>query len=89
MGYFRRHKLSDYTTDECREEMEQLEYDVTGCDDVQEIPRIMERWACFRELLARHEKENKSPLDQSKCSECGGWGMPTRCRTCGTTTLGV
>lgn len=65
MGFFRRYKLSDYTADECREEMDQLVYEVTGCDNQKRIEKMMEEWACFRELLARHEKQNKSPLDQS------------------------
>ena len=66
MGFFRRHKLSDYTADECREEMEQLVYEITGCDNLKRIEEYMEQWACFRELLARHEKQNQSPLDKSK-----------------------
>ena len=63
MGFFRRHKLTDYTADECRACMLQLEYDVTGEDSPKRIRKIMEEWACLRELLARHEKQNKSPLD--------------------------
>ena len=30
----------------------------------EEASKLMEEWACFRELLARHEKDNKSPLDK-------------------------
>jgi hypothetical protein len=64
MGFFRRYKLSDHTAAQCKEEMEQLEYDVSGADKPKTIRRIMEDWACFRELLARHEKKNKSKLDK-------------------------
>ena len=63
MGFFRRYKLTDYTADECRDQLEQLEYDVTGADKLKDIKRIMEEWGCYRELLARHEKKNESPLD--------------------------
>lgn len=66
MGYFRRYKLTDYTADECRKEMEQLEGEVLWgsdiCDQASLTP-VLEKWACFRELLARHEKQNQSPLD--------------------------
>ena len=64
MGFFRRYKLSDYTAAECKDEMLQLEYDVSGASTPKRIRRIMEDWACLRELLARHEKANKSPLDK-------------------------
>ena len=63
MGFFRRFKLSVYTAEECREQLEQLEYDVTGAEPPN-VERIMDEWACFRELLARHENQNKSPLDE-------------------------
>lgn len=63
MGFFRRYKLSDYTADECREEMEQLVYDITGCEDFKRIDKMMTEWGCYRELLARHEGKNKSQLD--------------------------
>lgn len=64
MGFFRRYKLKDYTAKECREQLEQLEYDITGADKAKDIKRIMEKWGCFRELLARHEGKNKSILDE-------------------------
>lgn len=64
MGFFRRYELSDYTVAECKDEMSQLEYDVSGADKTQTIRRIMDQWACFRELLARHEEKNKSKLDK-------------------------
>lgn len=64
MGYFRRFKLTDYSAKECKKQLSQLEYDVTGADNPKEIRRIMDEWACFRELLARHENQNKSQLDQ-------------------------
>lgn len=55
--------MTDYTARECREQMKQLEYDVTGEGDPKKIPKIMEEWACFRELLARHKGKNQSQLD--------------------------
>jgi len=61
MGFFRRYKLTDYTAAECREMLEQLEYDVTGEDDPARIRCIMTEWGCVRELLARHQKKNQSP----------------------------
>jgi hypothetical protein len=64
MGYFRRFKLSDYTAKECKKQLEQLEWDITGSDNPDEIRRIMDEWACYRELLARHEDQNKSKLDK-------------------------
>lgn len=59
MGFFRRYKLSDYTADECREKMEQLMCDIWSASDYESIEKLMEQWACFRELLARHEKRAK------------------------------
>jgi len=64
MGFFRRHKLSDYTADECREELARLQGVIKrdvhlGIRGV----KLLEEWACFRELLARHEGKNKSQLD--------------------------
>ena len=64
MGFFRRYKLSDYTIAECKEEMSQLAYDASGANSYEQMESYMEQWACFRELLARHEKANKSPLDK-------------------------
>jgi len=64
MGYFRRFKLTDHTAKECKKHLAQLEYDVTGENDPKQIRRIMDEWACFRELLARHENNNKSQLDE-------------------------
>lgn len=68
MGFFRRFKLTDYTADECRQEMKKRELAALWASDVSAEPdmaKVMEEWACFRELLARHEKENKSPLDKT------------------------
>lgn len=64
MGYFRRHKLTDYTADECRKELKKIELHIF--EDAEHLidREILERWACFRELLARHEKNNQSPLDK-------------------------
>lgn len=64
MGFFRRYKLTDFTARECKAAMLQLEYDVAGEDSPKRIRKIMEEWACFRELLARHEGKNKSKLDK-------------------------
>jgi len=70
MGFFRCYKLSDYTADECRAEMDQLLWRVFNNSDhdgentsAEGVERLMEEWACFRELLARHEGKNKSQLD--------------------------
>jgi len=71
MGYFRRHKLSDYTADECRKKMAKCMLDLqmtmdegyVWSVDEKEAERHMEEWACYRELLARHEGKNKSQLD--------------------------
>ena len=68
MGFFRRYKLTDYTLEECYEAMKQLEYDVIGEDSPKRIRTIMEEWACFRELFARHEKENQSQLDTKQAT---------------------
>ncbi len=65
MGFFRRYKLSDYTADQCRVEMGMREQYLGVVNTGQkEAAKLMEEWACFRELLARHEKKNKSPLDE-------------------------
>lgn len=74
MGFFRRFKLTDHTADECRQRLEVLlvairygprlterEEDYTDEDTIE----LMEEWACFRELLARHEKNNQSSLDKN------------------------
>jgi len=65
MGYFRRYKLSDYTADECRIEMGNRERWLAVVNTTtKEAAKRMEEWACFRELLARHEKQNESSLDE-------------------------
>jgi hypothetical protein len=65
MGYFRRFKLSDYTAEQCRKEMLKRETKIVKDTPLQQdMPAILEEWACFRELLARHENQNKSQLDQ-------------------------
>lgn len=66
VGFFRRYKLSDHTADECRAKLKELEDEVLwGSDtcDNEGVAKLMEEWACFRELLARHEGKNKSQLD--------------------------
>lgn len=66
MGFFRRYKLSDYTADACRTQIKKrAEYLAVVNTSPEEAEKLMEEWACFRELLARHEKQNQSPLDDS------------------------
>ncbi len=62
MGFFRRYKLTDYTADECRKEMDRLALSARSIhvDNRHSMEQVMETWACFRELLARHEKKNES-----------------------------
>lgn len=67
MGYFRRFKPSDYTAEQCRREIQKIEtYIFSGQMKItiKGLPSLLEKWACFRELLARHEKSNQSPLDK-------------------------
>lgn len=65
MGYFRRFKLSDYTAEQCRKEMLKLEVRIVKDTPLQmDMPALLEEWACYRELLARHENQNKSKLDE-------------------------
>ena len=69
MGFFRRYKLSDFTADECyqattsiaRQILDMARFDQDFC--INDMKKLVEEWACFRELLARHEKENQSSLD--------------------------
>ena len=67
MGFFRRYKLTDYTADECRAALRRLEESLWGPEyGTQEaVIHDLEEWACFRELLARHEKVNQSPIDST------------------------
>lgn len=66
MGFFRRYKLTDYSADECREEMLGREKYLAVVNTTPEgASKLMEEWACFRELLARHEGKNKPPPPQS------------------------
>jgi len=72
MGFFRRYKLSDYTADECRKRCQDVvnalssnrESDRVFLSYNNRVEKFMEEWACFRELLARHEGNNKSQLDK-------------------------
>ena len=64
MGYFRRFKLTDHTADECRKNLDILEDCLSGGMSRKDRVKYLEQWACFRELLARHEKKNESPLDE-------------------------
>lgn len=72
MGYFRRFKLSDYTADECRSRCQEMvnalssnrESDRVYVNLNGRVEKFMDEWACFRELLARHEGKNKSQLDE-------------------------
>ena len=66
MGYFRRFKLSDYSADECSRNMGKIVHKILASRDKMtpvELGGHLENWACFRELLARHENQNKSQLD--------------------------
>ena len=63
MGYFRRHKLSAFTAADCRERLDKLQQRAASCKSSTGIVSILEEWGVFRELLARHEKANVSPLD--------------------------
>lgn len=67
MGFFRRYKLTDYTVEECRAEYRRIENAFINRQfHFADVPDMLERWACFRELLARHEKKNESPLDEKR-----------------------
>ena len=66
MGYFRRHKLSDYSQKECEEAMRKIELRITMGGRFQKrvvLRSFLEDWAAMRELLARHMGENDSTLD--------------------------
>ncbi len=66
MGYFRVYKPSDYSADECRKKLAELE--ARMCAPLPNRSRVRDlanQWAQFRELLARHEGENKSRLDET------------------------
>ena len=66
MGFFRRYKLTDYTADECRAHCTRIVKNIVQSKlflTEQHIENDLEEWACFRELLARHEKSNRSPID--------------------------
>ena len=65
MGYFRRYKLTDYTAEQCRKAINKLESSLL--DDATPLAFLqkkLDEWACLRELLARHENNNKSELDK-------------------------
>lgn len=63
MGFFRRHKLSDFTADECRDLCRKLAIKVMhSAASVRQCELLMEEWATYRELLARHEGENGERL---------------------------
>tara|TARA_R110002094_G_scaffold174597_2_gene155358 strand:- start:968 stop:1171 length:204 start_codon:yes stop_codon:yes gene_type:complete len=67
MGFFRRYKLSDYTAEECRKGIDHIAHQILlELEDLtlKDLEGLMEDWACFRELLARHEGKNKSQLDE-------------------------
>jgi hypothetical protein len=67
MGYFRKFKLSDYSIEDCRKAISIRERDIAEMARANrrfEMIQAMEEWACFRELLARHENQNASPLDK-------------------------
>lgn len=58
MGYFRKYKKSDYTSDECRDHCERLVGWMAATDKKKDIEKWAQEWAEFRELLARHEGNN-------------------------------
>jgi len=68
MGYFRRFKPNDHTAAQCKAKMKQLVEELVcelgGSGDQKFVERYMDEWACYRELLARHENQNKSKLDK-------------------------
>ena len=68
MGYFRRFKTSDHSAEDCRKQMmkrlEALVFTDRKKMSLKYAETLAEEWACFRELLARHENRNQSPLDQ-------------------------
>lgn len=69
MGYFRRYKLSDYTADDCHKRMNRCVASIMLMGDEFDYDKViatLEEWACFRELLARHEKNNQSPIDKAR-----------------------
>jgi len=68
MGYFRRYKLSDYTADECKKNILRIELNLLRENyfERNQIVAQLEKWACFRELLARHEGKNESSLDTTR-----------------------
>lgn len=72
MGYFRRFKLNDHSADDCRKILRRMGHQLianAGNLSLNELEHDLEQWACFRELLARHENQNKSELDnESKAS---------------------
>ena len=61
MGYFRRYKLTDYTADRCKCAMDRISKGALLCQAPGEVEMFMDQWACYRELLARHEGENQPP----------------------------
>lgn len=76
MGYFRRYKKSNYSPGFCRDELARLQDAIvahsrgqfTDSKDEAALVELLEEWASFRELLARHEGHNKTATDDSGAS---------------------
>lgn len=64
MGYFCKYKKSDYSLEQCKKKCEKIIKDIVNMSDTSShvkekyILMRMRQWAEFRELQARHEKQN-------------------------------
>ena len=63
MGFFRKHKKSDHSLDECKRECHQILAAMTTETETDKLEELARRWAEFRELQARHEGENASDVN--------------------------
>lgn len=60
MGYFRRHKVRDQTLDEVKAQCVLAKDKVIeAAKKDEEIEELITDWACWRELQARLENDNK------------------------------
>ena len=63
MGYFRRHKIRNHTAEEvsglCDEARDSVVEAAQKSAPNEEIEERMTNWACWRELLARLQGDNK------------------------------
>lgn len=62
MGWFRKHKKTDYSADDCRKKCSRLLKEMSVEIDCEKLESLAQQWAEFRELLARHENQNKSEI---------------------------